>query len=175
MLLNLSPFALLPDFGGGEMMVILLVVLLLFGGDKMPQLAKSLGKSIREFRRAANEVEREIKRAIEIAEHIQFQYVIQHFGAGGADFSAVVQSVGSQAFPGVDFSGRSPHHLVVVVPHGCGGGTSGRARLGTSFADGGSVIIDARPQAQLLAAHARGVDDAALEQDRAAARRAGIL
>ena len=46
-------------------MVILLVVLLLFGGDKMPQLAKSLGKSIREFKRAANEVEREIKRAID--------------------------------------------------------------------------------------------------------------
>ncbi|MEO7598424.1 MAG: twin-arginine translocase TatA/TatE family subunit, partial [Opitutus sp.] len=34
-------------------------------GDKMPQLAKSLGKSIRDFKRAANEVEREIKRAID--------------------------------------------------------------------------------------------------------------
>jgi sec-independent protein translocase protein TatA len=65
MLVTLSPLGLLPDFGGGEMMLILLVVLLLFGGDKMPQLAKSLGKSIREFKRAANEVEREIKRAID--------------------------------------------------------------------------------------------------------------
>jgi TatA/E family protein of Tat protein translocase len=62
---TLSPLGLLPDFGGGEMMLILLVVLLLFGGDKMPQLAKSLGKSIREFKKAANEVEREIKRAID--------------------------------------------------------------------------------------------------------------
>lgn len=57
--------ALLPDFGGGEMMLILLVVLLLFGGDKMPQLAKGLGKSIREFKKAANDVEQEIKRAID--------------------------------------------------------------------------------------------------------------
>lgn len=46
-------------------MLILLVVLLLFGGDKMPQMAKSLGKSLRDFKRAANEVEREIKRAID--------------------------------------------------------------------------------------------------------------
>lgn len=77
-------------------------------------------------------------------------------GSGGADFGAVVQSVGSQAFPGVDFSGRSPNHLVVVVPHGCGGGTSGRARLGTSFANGGPVIIDARPQPQPTLDHEYG-------------------
>lgn len=62
---SLHSLALLPDFGGGEMMLILFVVLLLFGGDKMPQLAKSIGKSLREFKRAANEVEQEIKRAID--------------------------------------------------------------------------------------------------------------
>lgn len=58
-------FALLPDVGGWEMMLVLFVVLLLFGGDKMPQLAKGIGKSIREFKRAAGDVEREIKRAID--------------------------------------------------------------------------------------------------------------
>lgn len=62
---SLHSLALLPDFGGGEMMLILFVVLLLFGGDKMPQLAKSIGKSLREFKKAANEVEQEIKRAID--------------------------------------------------------------------------------------------------------------
>ncbi|HYD85276.1 MAG TPA: twin-arginine translocase TatA/TatE family subunit, partial [Opitutus sp.] len=51
-------FAILPDLGGGEMMLILLVMLLLFGGDKMPQMAKSLAKTLREFKRAASEVER---------------------------------------------------------------------------------------------------------------------
>lgn len=59
------PAALLPDFGGGEMILVLLVVLLLFGGEKMPQLAKGIGKSLREFKKAANDVEREIKRAID--------------------------------------------------------------------------------------------------------------
>lgn len=58
-------FAFLPDVGGGEMMIILLVVLLLFGGDQMPQMAKKLGKTISQFKKAANEVEREIKRAID--------------------------------------------------------------------------------------------------------------
>lgn len=62
--LNLS-LGLLPDFGGGEMMLILFVVLLLFGGDKMPQLAKSIGKSLKEFKKAASDVEQEIKRAID--------------------------------------------------------------------------------------------------------------
>lgn len=57
--------AILPDVGGGEMMLILFVVLLLFGGDQMPQMAKKLGKTISQFKRAANEVEREIKRAID--------------------------------------------------------------------------------------------------------------
>lgn len=67
-------------------------------------------------------------------------------GNGGVDFAAITQSVGSQAYPGVDFSGLSPNHLVVVVPNGCGGTeASGRARVGSSFASGGPAIIDARP------------------------------
>jgi sec-independent protein translocase protein TatA len=65
MLSSFHSLALLPDLGGGEMMLILLVVLLLFGGDKMPQMAKSLGKSLRQFKKAAAEVEQEIKRAID--------------------------------------------------------------------------------------------------------------
>lgn len=60
-----TPVALLGDLGGGELMLVLFAVLLLFGGDKMPQLAKGIGKSLREFKKAANEVEQEIKRAID--------------------------------------------------------------------------------------------------------------
>ena len=57
--------AFLDGFGGGEMMWIALVALLLFGGDKMPGLAKGVGKAIREFKKAAGDVENELKRAIE--------------------------------------------------------------------------------------------------------------
>ena len=41
--------------GGPEIIIILVVVLLLFGGRKIPELAKGLGKGIREFRKAADE------------------------------------------------------------------------------------------------------------------------
>ena len=59
------PLAFLPDIGSGEVMVVVLVVLLLFGGDKMPQLARGLAKALREFKKAAGNVEQEFKRALD--------------------------------------------------------------------------------------------------------------
>jgi len=43
------------------MIVIALIVLLLFGGKKVPELMKGLGKGIREFNNAKNSIESEIK------------------------------------------------------------------------------------------------------------------
>ncbi|MBP7142386.1 MAG: twin-arginine translocase TatA/TatE family subunit [Opitutaceae bacterium] len=45
--------------GGMEILLILAVVLLLFGAKKLPELAKGLGKSIKEFKKASNEAEEE--------------------------------------------------------------------------------------------------------------------
>lgn len=42
-------------FGSGELIVILFLALLLFGGKRLPELAKSLGQGIREFKKACNE------------------------------------------------------------------------------------------------------------------------
>ncbi|MGA3007110.1 MAG: twin-arginine translocase TatA/TatE family subunit [Opitutaceae bacterium] len=53
------------DIGGTEIMVILVVVLILFGGDKLPEFARGLGKSIREFKKATSGIEEEFKRAME--------------------------------------------------------------------------------------------------------------
>ena len=41
--------------GGGELILILVVVLLLFGARKLPELARSLGASAKEFRRGIQE------------------------------------------------------------------------------------------------------------------------
>lgn len=41
--------------GSSEVLVIMLVVLVLFGGKKLPEFAKSLGKGIREFKKACSE------------------------------------------------------------------------------------------------------------------------
>jgi sec-independent protein translocase protein TatA len=53
------------DIGGPELMLILFIFLLLFGANKMPELAKGLGKSIKEFKKAASGVENEVRRAME--------------------------------------------------------------------------------------------------------------
>ena len=39
--------------GGSEMMIILVIVLLLFGGKKIPELMKGLGKGVKEFKDAS--------------------------------------------------------------------------------------------------------------------------
>ena len=50
----------LGSIGMPELLIILLVVLLLFGAKKLPELARGLGKGIREFKDATKNVEREI-------------------------------------------------------------------------------------------------------------------
>ena len=45
--------------GTGELIVILLLVLVLFGGKKLPELARSIGLGIREFKRASQGLEAE--------------------------------------------------------------------------------------------------------------------
>jgi sec-independent protein translocase protein TatA len=52
------------NMGGSEIVLILVVVLLLFGGKKLPELARGLGKGIREFKDASEGVKREIHRNI---------------------------------------------------------------------------------------------------------------
>lgn len=51
--------------GGSEWILILLAVLLLFGAKKIPELARGLGKGIREFKDASREIKREIDSAAE--------------------------------------------------------------------------------------------------------------
>ena len=52
-------------FGTPEIIIVILVVLLLFGGKKLPELAKGLGKGIKEFKKAKNDVSEEINKVTE--------------------------------------------------------------------------------------------------------------
>lgn len=47
--------------GGWEWAIVVLGIILLFGGKKIPELARGLGKGIREFKDATKEVKNEIK------------------------------------------------------------------------------------------------------------------
>ncbi len=62
--MNLS-LAFIEGIGGPELMMIMFVILLLFGANKLPELARGLGKSVKEFKKAASGVETEIRRAME--------------------------------------------------------------------------------------------------------------
>lgn len=47
--------------GGSELIFVVLFVVMLFGADKIPEIAKGLGKMMREVKDASNEIKREIK------------------------------------------------------------------------------------------------------------------
>ena len=64
-LLNI-PF--LVSIGGWEVLLIFLVVLLLFGAKRLPELAKGLGKGIREFKGAVEGIEKEFDEAVDSVE-----------------------------------------------------------------------------------------------------------
>jgi len=46
------------NFAGPDMMVILLIVLLLFGSKKLPELARGMGRAVKEFGAARDEIEK---------------------------------------------------------------------------------------------------------------------
>ena len=49
------------NLGTGEIIIIALVVLLLFGGKKIPELMRGLGKGVKSFKEGMNEIEKDIK------------------------------------------------------------------------------------------------------------------
>ena len=46
---------------GPEIMIIMLIVVMVFGADKIPEIARGLGKGIRQVKDATNDIKREIK------------------------------------------------------------------------------------------------------------------
>lgn len=62
------------DISGGELLVIMLFALLFFGSKGIPDLARTLGRTMRQVRDASNEVQREIQRgANEVTRTMQEQ------------------------------------------------------------------------------------------------------
>ena len=50
---------------GPEIFVILLIVVMLFGSDKLPEIARGLGKGMRQIKDATNDIKQEIKSSAE--------------------------------------------------------------------------------------------------------------
>jgi sec-independent protein translocase protein TatA len=60
--MNILAFG-IGNLGGPDLFIILLIVLVLFGSKKLPDLARSLGQSMNEFRKAREEIDRELHNA----------------------------------------------------------------------------------------------------------------
>lgn len=58
------------SIGGMEVLLIFLVVLLLFGAKKLPELARGLGKGIKEFKKATSDIRDEIESATDFDSEI---------------------------------------------------------------------------------------------------------
>lgn len=48
------------NLGGGEIFVILMIVLLFFGSKRIPEVARNLGRGMRQFKNAAEDIQRDI-------------------------------------------------------------------------------------------------------------------
>jgi sec-independent protein translocase protein TatA len=52
------------NMGGGSMILIVLVILLLFGAKRIPELARGLGRGIREFKDATKDIQNDLEEGL---------------------------------------------------------------------------------------------------------------
>lgn len=53
------------NLGTGELIIIVVIILLLFGGKKIPELMRGMGKGVRSFKEGLNDVKDEIEKPLE--------------------------------------------------------------------------------------------------------------
>lgn len=59
------------NIGLPELILILAIALIIFGPGKLPEVGKSLGRTIREFRKSSQEVTEEVQEAVEVKKELQ--------------------------------------------------------------------------------------------------------
>ncbi|CAA6677060.1 MULTISPECIES: twin-arginine translocase TatA/TatE family subunit [unclassified Lentimonas] len=63
--MNIQHLAFLQNLSAPELIIIFLIVLLLFGAKRLPGLFKSLGQSVKEFKKATSGIEEDIRTAMD--------------------------------------------------------------------------------------------------------------
>jgi TatA/E family protein of Tat protein translocase len=97
--------------GMPELILIFLVALLVFGPRKLPELGRSLGKGIAEFKRASDDLKRTIEDEIEQGKHqvsaVQDEVASVRRQAGDLR-NTVASTIGSPPAPPADAAGSAP-------------------------------------------------------------------
>jgi len=57
-------FGLIGNIGPWELILVLVIALIIFGPGKLPEVARSVGKGINEFKKASNEVKEQVQEAV---------------------------------------------------------------------------------------------------------------
>ena len=75
-----SPLLFLESLGTGEVLLIVFVIIVFFGGKKIPEMARVLGKGMREFKAAAGNIQDEIQKSVtEIERHANVDGALKNF------------------------------------------------------------------------------------------------
>jgi sec-independent protein translocase protein TatA len=86
------PLLFLESLGTGEVLLIVFVIVVFFGGKKIPEMARVLGKGMREFKAAAGTIQDEIQKSVtEIERHINVE------GALREDAGATPRPAGTES------------------------------------------------------------------------------
>jgi len=90
------------SLGMPELIVIFVIALIIFGPRKLPELGKSLGKSIAEFKRASNELKSTLEEEIRLEEQKSKQEEAAKAAASHAQSQAVSLPATSDPAPGYE-------------------------------------------------------------------------
>jgi TatA/E family protein of Tat protein translocase len=93
----------LPSLGMPELIIILVIALIIFGPRKLPELGRSLGKSIGEFRKASNELKSTLEEEIRLEEQKEQRAKMEAEQASAISAASMTQAPlgddASTAFP----------------------------------------------------------------------------
>lgn len=113
-----TPLLFLGDLGGGEIMLIMVVILIFFGANKIPELARGLGKGIREFKDASREIRNEFESHVEAPSQQPYQqqfnqnYIAPSTPAPAPEHlpdDAYTQTESTYNSPGTSYTAPVPH------------------------------------------------------------------
>lgn len=109
----ISPLLFLGDIGGSEMILIVVVILIFFGANKIPELARGLGKGIREFKDASSEIRNEFERAGQPTQYQQPTAYNQPYGQQPGQYQ---QPYDQQSYEQPAYQPYQPHPETQPAP-----------------------------------------------------------